>query len=254
MADFLERIEHHLRRVQKIEVADTVDADKRPDLARHDAMVVELFERIAAEGPRGAKWAKNKFSEWRRHRLEHFVDEVYWELLVGIGGRVTADVRGDYIDAAILIAVDHIEEVELSFPKRDRLREIAHSIQSTVRTWSTEYGWEIVSRYCERLALVSQGPVGRAHGLPDRPSCDCVVSIACAGFWRSRRWLPTVMMMLGAFVPRTISPSMGTLAFGRAKNPTMRAIRVGRRSYVGKPSVPSRGGTTSRSNRCMAIA
>ncbi|MFO7566433.1 MAG: hypothetical protein R6X02_27570 [Enhygromyxa sp.] len=163
MADFLERIEHHLRRVQRIEAAEVVDADRWPDLARHEAMVVELFERIAAKGPREKKWAADKFSCWSRHQLEHFVDEVHWELLAGLGGRAPHATRGDHIDAAIFIASDHIKEVSVSFPLRDRLREIARVARRTVDSSPGEWEWRVVSRYCQRLGMVRERP--RAPGL-----------------------------------------------------------------------------------------
>lgn len=148
MASFLERIDHHLRRVQRIEAADVVDADKWPDLARHDSTVVELFEQINAP---------DQFSErWNRHQLDHFVDEMHWELLLGIGGRTNAADRGNDIDAGIAIVVNRVEQA--SSPRAQRLRDMAWIARETVDSWPGQYEWEIVSRYCERLGMVRDRP------------------------------------------------------------------------------------------------
>lgn len=87
MAKLLERVEHHLRRVQRIESSQVVDAEVPPDFGGHEATLIAQHEQYVAADRSAAERIDRKWErDLRPHQLEHFVDELHWRLLAVAGG------------------------------------------------------------------------------------------------------------------------------------------------------------------------
>jgi signal transduction histidine kinase len=163
MAKLLERIEHHLRRVQRIEAAEVVDAAVPPDFARHEATLLEVHEAYLDANPSGSaraakRWARDLWS----HQLEHVIDELHWELLAGFGGKLGAQARAELIDEGLCAA--YVPGIERPVrPRSARLEVMTEAVVLSAASWSAgpmspDHPWQITSRYCERLGLVSERP------------------------------------------------------------------------------------------------
>lgn len=156
MAKLLAEIEHHLRRVQRIERTQVVDADVWPDIARHEAHLVACYEREAEANPDRARYLANKLEgHWPPLQLERFVDELHWELLAGFGAMLTGQERTEIIDTAI--EHEHIGDRGGSNPRFIRASRVL-TLAATIEKRPVVYRWQVSSRYCERLGLVSQHP------------------------------------------------------------------------------------------------
>jgi signal transduction histidine kinase len=148
MAKLLAEIERHLRRVQRIASTQVVDADVWPDLARHEAHLIATYDEPEMS-------LRDLQDQWGPHQLERFVDELHWALLVGFGGMLTGEERAKLIDVAISLRRSDFEyERPHTDPREARVAQLVLDIGPT----STDYPWQITSRYCERLGLVGERP------------------------------------------------------------------------------------------------
>lgn len=181
MIRMLEHIERHLERVRSIEAAKVVNAGNGPDLAHHERELLAAFERAEASGEHTTKWIESCLATWldeeRGVDLGYNVEELHWELLAGFGDQFDADARKRLIDW-VLIDVASFGKLDEQPPSRpmqiwlERLSErlLNERLLGHERERGATYmgPWQVVSRYCERLGLVSMRPAAPRLRLPGR--------------------------------------------------------------------------------------
>jgi signal transduction histidine kinase len=148
---FLERVVHHLERVQRVAGQAVVDAEVPLDYARFEAFVVRMFEEGTVPE---AHWC------WHPWYLRQFVNEIHWDIMDGAGGYWRAYERATFIEACIAVKSNmrhHASVIALSAPRLRLLiamvGAVSHRIGGGEHLDGVPFEWQSVPRYCERLGL-----------------------------------------------------------------------------------------------------
>jgi signal transduction histidine kinase len=157
MTRMLENIERHLERVRTIADAGIPDAGVGPDHPHHQASLIALFE--AAETNNVAIDALSvNLGDWLDRYLEPLVDELHWGLLAGFGGQFDAHARRQFIDWTIARKSGLADFSKHPAPSLTMQSWLEHAVARDLATPPAWQPWQLASRYCGRLGLVSSPP------------------------------------------------------------------------------------------------
>lgn len=152
---FADRVIARLVQVRTVSEADLVDAQARPDFARHYRQLVEMLSTVEQGGTMARQFVERILRLYPRPLLELFVDELHWHLLSGFAGRDSARDRHELIERALVLQLD-LEDVfpfSMSLSRRHALLDSASQAWSTAQE-SIHYGAAgQTTRYCEELRL-----------------------------------------------------------------------------------------------------
>jgi signal transduction histidine kinase len=165
MTQLLDSIERHLERVRTIEAASIPDAGVGPDLAHHEATLVALFERAEAAGKKEPALWVDLLGAYLDGLLEQLVEFIYWDLLAVFGANLDASMRQRLIDWALAQDSGLADLSVVPPPSKSMqtwLERRETEFEDVGRGWPTrndnDFPWRIVSRYCERIGLVTARP------------------------------------------------------------------------------------------------
>ena len=157
MTRMLDDIERHLECIRTIETAAVQDAATGPDHRHHQAVLIAMFEAAEAASLELDTLSVN-LADWLDRYLEPLVDELHWGLLASFGGQLDAAARRQLIDWTIAQKAGLHEFADLPQPSQTMRAWLEHLIardDEVVRAW---HPWQVTSRYCQRLGLVTSAP------------------------------------------------------------------------------------------------
>lgn len=153
----LENIEQHLERVRTIADAGLPNASVGPDHRHHEAALIAVFEAAEARGVELDTLAVN-LGDWLNRYLEPLVDELHWGLLASFGGQLDATARRQLIDQTIAQKSGLGEFSKYPPPSHTMRLWLEHLTERDLAAQRAWYPWQVASRYCQRLGLVTAPP------------------------------------------------------------------------------------------------
>jgi signal transduction histidine kinase len=157
MTRMLESIEQHLERVRTIAAAPIPDAGAGPDHKHHEAALIAMFEAAEASGVELVALDVN-LTDWLNRYLEPLVDELHWGLLASFGAQLDAQARRQLIDWTVARKSGLSSFATHASPSQAMRLWLEHLTEQNNATKHAWYPWQVVSRYCQRLGLVTSPP------------------------------------------------------------------------------------------------